>query len=121
MHGHILVVLESATWYLMMMVIMSGHVSIYYRSIPGKRLWALCHNSRFSAYWALTRDTGHLPCVKIEVRGTYCSTNACALCMACTLVRAHARVLVLAKEQQLSIGIEKYKKRDVLSTRDLSG
>ena len=27
---------------------------------------------RFSVYWALTRDTGRLPCVKIEVGGADC-------------------------------------------------
>ena len=41
------------------------------------------------SYWALTRDTGCLPCVKIEVDGAYCSVyvRACGICM---LVRAHA-------------------------------
>ena len=27
---------------------------------------------RFSVYWALTWDTGHLPCVKIEIGGADC-------------------------------------------------
>ena len=27
---------------------------------------------RFSVYWALTRDTGRLPCVKIEIGGADC-------------------------------------------------
>ena len=27
-----------------------------YRSVPGKRPWALKHNSRFRPAWALTRD-----------------------------------------------------------------
>ena len=35
--------------------------------------------------------------------------------------RLCARVLALAKEHQWTAGIEKYKKREVLSTRGLSG
>ena len=30
---------------------------------------------RFSVYWALTRDTGRLPCVKIEIGGADCKTK----------------------------------------------
>ena len=52
------------------------YVYSVYRSLPGKCPWALYHNSRLSAYCTLTWDTGRLLCVKIEVRGAYCS--ACA-------------------------------------------
>ena len=60
---------------------------------------------RFSVYWALTRDTGHLPCVKIEIGGADCMGMATTKCvprtharMACNVVRAlcgaHTRVSV---------------------------
>ena len=31
-------------------------IRIYYRSVPGKRPWALKYNSRFRPAWALSRD-----------------------------------------------------------------
>ena len=42
---------------------------LLYRSLPGKRPWALYHNSLISPYWTLTRCTGRLPCAKIEIGG----------------------------------------------------
>ena len=40
-----------------------------YRSVLGKRPWALNHTPFFSPYWALARCTGLLQCATIERGG----------------------------------------------------
>ena len=60
------------------------HMHLYYRSVPGKRPWALKHNSQVWAAWELTRD--QIPYICIELlqwplemwyMGTYPGVGAC--------------------------------------------
>ena len=59
---------------------------------------------RFLVYWALTRDTGHLSCVKIEIGGADCVGVATTkrACLACSVlsIETYARSISYAKKSR---------------------
>ena len=63
--------------------VLEHHRSLHYCSVPGKRPWALKHNSQFWPAWALTWDfhtfAWKLLPLPLEIRymGTYSGVGAC--------------------------------------------
>ena len=46
----------NAGYYYLTLRVLNNNNTVYYNSVPGKRPWALKHNSWFCSEWALTRD-----------------------------------------------------------------
>ena len=72
-----------------------------YRSVPGKRPWALKHNSRFRPAWALTQDINSIclygSCNSDPLKfGTWALTREWALAQDTTVVHALYLIMFLS-------------------------